>query len=141
MTVKEYLQRYADAERVVRRLEREYEKESELIDNIRSGLGGDGTPRGSGTSREVEEKAIRLAEKALEWKEAKLEAIQIRQEVFEAIQEVSGDAGDVLYERYINLKSWKNVADSVGYSKSQTHALHRKGLALVKVRTQSDTYV
>lgn len=136
MTVKEYLQQYENAARVARRLKREYENELEQIDNIRSGLGGDGTPRGSGTSRSVEEKAIRLADKALEWKTAELEAIQLRQEIFDVINTVPDEMGDVLYERYINLKSWSEVAKAVGYSKSRTHTLHRKALAFLKDRTQ-----
>ena len=136
MTVKEYLQQYENAARVARRLKREYENELEQIDNIRSGLGGDGTPRGSGTSRSVEKKAIRLADKALEWKTAELEAIQLRQEIFDVINTVPDEMGDVLYERYINLKSWSEVAKAVGYSKSRTHTLHRKALAFLKDRTQ-----
>lgn len=136
MTVKEYLQQYENAARIARRLKREYENELEQIDNIRSGLGGDGTPRGSGTSRSVEEKAIRLADKALEWKTAELEAIQLRQEIFDVINTVPDEMGDVLYERYINLKSWSEVAKAVGYSKSRTHTLHRKALAFLKDRTQ-----
>lgn len=141
MTAKEYLQQYEDAVRIANRLKTEYEKEVEQIDSIRSALGGDGTPRGGGISRVVENRAIKLADKALELKQAELDAIRIRQEVFDVIREIPGEKGDVLYERYINLKSWSQVARAVGYSKSRTHDLHREALDLIKVRTQSDSQV
>lgn len=140
MTVKEYLQQYADAVRIAERLKTEYKDELDQIDNIRSALGGDGLPKGGGISKTVEERAIRLADKALEYKQAELDAIRIRQEIFDAISAVPGEKGDVLYERYINLKSWGEVAKTVGYSKSRTHDLHNEALTLVKVRTQSDTH-
>ena len=132
MTAKEYLQQYADAVRIAQRLKTEYEDELDQIDNIRSALGGDGLPKGGGISKTVEERAIRLADKALEWKHAELDAIRIRQEIFETIMSVPGAEGDVLYERYINLKSWSKVAQTIGYSKRQACNLERRGLELVK---------
>ena len=152
MTAKEYLQQYGDAVRIAERLKKEYDQELLKIDAVRSTLGGDGTPHGTGISRATEDKAIRLADKALELKDAELEAIQIRQEVFDLISTVPGEKGDVLYERYINYirdnetgrlrqKTWREVAAAVGYSKSRAHDLHNEALDLIKVRTQSDTHM
>lgn len=132
MTAKEYLQQYADAARVVRRLRIEYEEELVLIDNIQSPLGGDGTPRTGAISKSVEDKAIRLADKALELKEAELEAIRIRQEVFDVINKIPGEPGEVLYFRYVQLKSWGEISDIVGYSKRHIGRLHAEGLAQVQ---------
>lgn len=139
MTAKEYLQQYGEAVRIAERLKTEYDQELLKIDAVRSTLGGDGTPHGTGISRATEDKAIRLADKALELKDAELEAVRIRQEVFDLIRTVPGEKGDVLYERYINLKSWGEVAAAVGYSKSRTHDLHNEALDMIKVRTQSDS--
>lgn len=133
MTAKEYLQQYGEAVRIAERLKSEYLREMELIDTVSSTLGGDGTPHGGGVSRATEDKAIRLADKALEWKDAELEAIRIRQEVFDVIRRVPGEKGDVLFERYINLKSWDEVAKAVVCSKRKAHYLHREGLAAVNV--------
>lgn len=129
MTAKEYLQQYGEAVRVAERLKTEYDQELLKIDAVRSTLGGDGTPHGTGISRATEDKAIRLADKALELKDAELEAVRIRQEVFDLIRTVPGEKGDVLYERYINLKSWSEVAAAVGYSERHVYNLHREGLA------------
>ena len=131
MTAKEFLQQYGEAVRIAERIKTEYDQEQDLIDSVRSALGGDGTPHGGGISKATENKAIKLADKALELKDAELEAISIRQKVFDVIRTVPGEKGDVLYERYINLKSWDDVADSVGYSKRHARNLHDEALGVV----------
>ena len=143
MTAKEYLQQYGEAVRVAERLKTEYDQELLKIDAVRSTLGGDGTPHGTGISRATEDKAIRLADKALELKDAELDAIRIRQEVFDLIRTVPGEKGDVLYERYINLvedketgrlrlKTWDEVAEAVKYSKRHARNLHDEALDIVQ---------
>lgn len=132
MTAKEFLQQYGEAVRIAERIKTEYDQEQELIDSVRSALGGDGVPHGGGISKATENKAIKLADKALELKDAELEAISIRQKVFDVIRTVPGDKGDVLYERYINLKSWDEVADSVGYSKRHARNLHDEAIDIVQ---------
>lgn len=132
MTAKEFLQQYGEAVRIAERIKTEYDQEQDLIDSVRSALGGDGTPHGGGISKATENKAIKLADKALELKDAELEAIRIRQKVFDVIRMVPGENGDVLYERYINLKSWDEVADSVGYSKRHARNLHDEAIDIVQ---------
>lgn len=132
MTAKEFLQQYGEAVRIAEMVKTEYDQEQDLIDSVRSALGGDGTPHGGGISKATENKAIKLADKALELKDAELEAISIRQKVFDVIRTVPGEKGDVLYERYINLKSWDEVADSVGYSKRHTRNLHDEAIDIVQ---------
>ena len=131
MTAKEFLQQYGEAVRIAERIKTEYDQEQDLIDSVRSALGGDGVPHGGGISKATENKAIKLADKALELKDAELEAIRIRQKVFDVIRTVPGEKGDVLYERYINLKSWDEVANSVGYSKRHARNLHDEALEVV----------
>lgn len=132
MTAKEFLQQYGEAVRIAERIKTEYDQEQDLIDSVRSALGGDGIPHGGGISKATENKAIKLADKALELKDAELEAIRIRQKVFDVIMAVPGEKGDVLYERYINLKSWDEVADSVGYSKRHARNLHDEAIDIVQ---------
>lgn len=132
MTAKEFLQQYGESVRIAEMIKTEYDQEKDLIDSVRSALGGDGTPHGGGISKATENKAIKLADKALELKDAELEAISIRQKVFDVIRTVPGEKGDVLYERYINLKSWDEVADSVGYSKRHARNLHDEAIDIVQ---------
>lgn len=131
MTAKEYLRQYERAENKVRRYREEYESETLLIDAIRSLSNNDGMPHGSGISRPTEEKAIRLVDKRLRLIDAEVEAMQIRQELFDFIDGIDGIEGVILYEKYINLMTWEEVCCKVGYSWSQTHRYHRRALALV----------
>lgn len=131
MNAKEYLEQYKFAAYRIRRLEEELEEEYLLIDAVRSLSDNDGLPRGNGISKPVEERAIRLADKIAELDRARLDALEIRREVFDTIQKVEGVSGDVLYLRYIKLMTWENVAASVHYSRKQTYHYHAIGLAKV----------
>ena len=131
MTAKEYLRRYEEAKRQERRMRTEYEKELELIDSVRSTLGGDGMPHGSGVSKRVEDMAIRLSDKAAQWKMAELDAIRVRQEVYELISKVPGVEGEVLFERYVNLRKWEEICVELHYSWHGIHAAHRRALKIV----------
>ena len=127
MTAKEYLNRYKEAERDVQRLKKEYKEELEKIDSIQSGL-GDGSPHGTGISKKVEMQALRLVDKALDCQQAIIDAIQIRQEIFDTVQKLTGAKKDVIYERYIQLKTWSSIAEDLHYAPRQIYYIHRAAL-------------
>ena len=134
MTAKEYLKQYEYAVDRVRRYEEEYENESLLIDAIRSASDNDGMPHGSGISKPTEDKAVRLADRALRLTEARLEAIRIRQDVFDLIDSIDGIEGDVLYLRYVKLHKWEEICVMLHYSWQGIHLIHRRALAVVESR-------
>ena len=134
MTAKEYLRQYEYAVDRVRRYEEEYENESLLIDAIRSASDNDGMPHGSGISKPTEDKAVRLADRALRLTEARLEAIRIRQDVFDLIDSIDGIEGDVLYLRYVKLHKWEEICVMLHYSWQGIHLIHRRALAVVESR-------
>lgn len=131
MTAKEYLEQYEQAVRQAKRMQNEYERELDLIDSVRSTLGGDGMPHGSGISKRVEDQAIRLADKAAQWKIAQLDALHLAQEVFETISKVPDIDGDILYERYINLHKWADICVLLHISWYSVHDHHRRALRMV----------
>ncbi len=132
MKAKEYLKQYEDLNRIAKRLEAEYQLEIEKIDAIGSTLSGEpGMPHGTGISRKTEDKAIRLADKALKWKEAELEALQKRQEVFELIHDIRGVEGDVLYHKYIELMKWEEIALVMNYTVRGIWYVHGRALQIV----------
>ena len=139
MTAKEYLRQYEELNRKAEQHRQEYLLEMERIDAIGSTLAGDGQPHGSGVSKKTEDKAIRLAEKAMRWKMAELDAIEKRQEIYELISQIKGVEGDVLYQRYINLRKWEEVCILVHYSWNGVHRAHRR--ALIKVQNILDNRV
>lgn len=131
MTAKEFLRQYEDADLRVKRLDDEYKKEMEMIDAIKSSADYDTQPRSKTLKRTVEDRAIRLADKAEKRMEAKLEAIAIRQEVFDVINKVKGDEGkrsEALYNKYIRLMTWEEVCVTMGYSWGGIHGLHKRAL-------------
>lgn len=130
MDGKAFLEQYRHKELLLSRVREEYRKELDQIDSIRSALDNSGAPSGQ-TSRQVEIRAMRLAEKAERLKEAELEALATRQKVFDLIARVEGVKGAVLYERYINLKKWEDVAAAVCYEERQTRRLHDEGVRIV----------
>ena len=132
MTAREFLEQYKEAERTVTKLRTEYLEQMEQVDNIRSALGGDGMPRSGEVSKKVESQAVKLAEKAEELLQAEADALALRQKVFRVVSAVPGDPGDVLHERYVNLRKWTQVAEILGYSEENCYKLHNKGLDMVE---------
>lgn len=132
MTAKEYLRQYEKAHKRAMRCREEYENESVSIDAIKSLSNVDGMPHGSGISKPTEEKAIRLADKRLRLIDAELEALRVKQEVFDMVNGIEGDIGDILFERYINLRKWEEICILVHLSWRQVHRLHAKGLSIVE---------
>lgn len=130
MTAKEFLNQYKILSKKVDGLRAEYQAQRAAIDSIRTSLEGEGG-RTLEISRPVERMAVKLAEKAEELKEAETEALRIRQEIVEVIIDVPGVAGRVLYERFVLLKRWGDVAAAVGYEKRQVQRYYKKGLELV----------
>lgn len=132
MTAKEFLKRYEYADLRARRYEEEYRLEHELIGSI--SINYDGMPHGSGISRKTENEALKLAEKAEKYIDAKLEAIRIRQEVFDLISDIDDYEGEILYQRYIKLLKWEAVCIVVHLSWYAVHDHHKKALAIVQKR-------
>ena len=131
MTAKEYLKQYADAESRVRRLEAEYAKEQELIDAVRSTANYDELPKNKSNKRAAEDKILRLADRQLALTQAKIEAIDIRQEVFDTVNKVNGPEGEVLYHRWIMLRRWEEICVIMGYSWRGIHTLHNRALSQI----------
>lgn len=132
MTAKEYLRQYEYAAKRIKRLEEEYEAERLQIDAVRSVSDNDGMPHGNGISKPTEEKAIRLADKLQELADARLEAVEIRREVFNFVDGIGGEEGEVLYYRYIKLLLWREVADEMGYTERAVFSIHARALAIVE---------
>lgn len=132
MTAKDFLKQYEYAVKRIRRLEEEYEAETLLIDAVRSVSDNDGMPHGSGISKPTEEKAVRLADKKLRLIQARLDAVEIRQNVFDVIDSIGGIEADVLYEKYINLRTWAEVCDAVCYTWHPVRLAWHRGLDQVQ---------
>ena len=132
MTAKEFLKRYEYADLRAKRYEDEYKLEHELIGSI--SINYDGMPHGNGISRKTENDALKLAEKAERCVTARLDAIRVRQEVFDLISDIDGVEGEILYQRYIKLLKWEAVCIVVHLSWYAVHDHHKKALSIVQNR-------
>ena len=132
MTAKEYLRQYEYASKRAARYREEYELELLKVDAVRSLSDNDGMPHGTGISKPTEDKAIRLADKALKWQQAELDAIEVRQEVFDTICDIPGEEGELLYYRYVQLMFWKDIASVMMYSERAVYKIHGRALRLVE---------
>ena len=134
MKAKEFLKQYEYAMDYVARCENEYNEAVENIDAIGSTLSGDGQPHGTGISRKTENRAIDLVTAKEKWAQAKADAFQIRQEVVNLIIDIPGIEGKVLYERYINLLTWEQIAEKLFYSYTGIFYAHNRALGIVDKR-------
>lgn len=128
LAAKDYMDKYGDACRRVRQCEEQLERENLEVDAIRSASDNDGMPHGNTVGRPTEEKAIKLVDCGIDLFDARDEARRVQREIFEVAYQVGGVEADVLIERYIKLKDWRDVYKSVNYAESQTHRYHRAGL-------------
>lgn len=141
MTAKEFLRQYEYADRRVRRLETEYHDELIMVDAIRSASDNDGMPHGSGISKPTEEKALRLADTHLRLLEAKIDAVEKRQRVFDAINDIDGIEGDLLFQRYVKLRKWEEICILLHYSWHGIHSAHRRALEMVERALKGTAYM
>lgn len=133
---KDYLNTYREYAEIERRKLEAYELEVEKIDRIPTAFNApDGIPiPGNRNHSRTEENAIRLSERREAWQIAALNALEVRQEIFDVINSIDGIESDVLYERYINLRTWNAVSIAADVSLSGTHKAHRRGLEIVQER-------
>ena len=61
-----------------------------------------------------------------------------RQKIFDLVSNIPGEEGTVLKLRYIDGKIWEDISDSMFYSTTHTHKLHRRGLQIVQDRLDQD---
>lgn len=146
MTANQYLKQYEYAVKRAARYRDEYERESLLIDAVRSLSDNDGMPHGSGISKPTEVKAVRLADKKLRLIDAQLEAIRLRQEIFDTVMGLDGLEADVLVERYLNLdenghlQTWESVCDHVHYSWPTVRTAWHRGIDAVEKLLNTRSY-
>lgn len=138
MNAKQFLKQYEEAVSIAENLRRYYEEEQEKIDAIGSTLGGEpGMPHGTGISRKTEDKAIRLADAQARWKEAEIDALLVRDRVFNLIWDIPGIEGKVLYDRYIDLMTWEKIAEKRSYSYTGIFYVHNRALEIVEKKLSS----
>ena len=129
----EYLEQYEYAFYAANRARKSYELEMERIDAIGSTLSGEpGMPHGTGVSKKTEDKAVKLADKASEWLDAEERSQIVMEEVSNFINRIPGIEGVALYQRYIQLLGWREIADNLVYSESGIFKVRERALKIAE---------
>ena len=135
----EYLEQYEYAIYAANRARANYELENERIDAIGSTLSNDpGMPHGTGISKKTENKAIRLADKAQKWLDAEEQAQIKLEEITDFINGIPGVEGMVLYQRYVLLLGWREIAENLVYSESGIFKVRDRALAIAERKLADD---
>ena len=127
MTTKEYLKQYQKMMEEVRCLDVEIE---ELWTQLTSATSNnDGMPKGTVQDRQTKLHAI-MADKLQTKRSKKQVAEDIMAEVLETIDKVTDpNHRQLLFERYIQDKEWKDIADDISYTEEYVRGeLHGKAL-------------
>ena len=127
MTTKEYLKQYQKMMEEVRCLDVEIE---ELWTQLTSATSSnDGMPKGTVQDRQTKLHAI-MADKLQTKRSKKQVAEDIMAEVLQTIDKVTDpNHRQLLFERYIQDKEWKDIADDISYTEEYVRGeLHGKAL-------------
>ena len=127
MTTKEYLKQYQKMMEEVRCLDVEIE---ELWTQLTSATSNnDGMPKGTVQDRQTKLHAI-MADKLQTKRSKKQVAEEVMAEVLETIDKVTDpNHRQLLFERYIQDKEWKDIADDISYTEEYVRGeLHGKAL-------------
>lgn len=116
MTAREFLKKYEYALDRVELCREQYIIESLQIDAIRSASDNDGMPHGNGKSDPTANKAVKLSNRLQRLIDAEQEALEIQQNIFDAVMQVGGIESKVLVARYLKLMKWEDVCKEVNYS-------------------------
>lgn len=146
MNAEKYLQQYEKMAHTIRNIEYEIEvmkcHEEELVNDsvsVRSTSDIDGLPHGTNigdptatTAIEIGEKLERLRdsieERQLKLSDARLEAFDVRNDVFNAVMLTSGVIQDVLYARYVLLYDERGCCDYIHYERTKMYEFTRAGI-------------
>ena len=132
MDIKDYLRQYEYALYNAERARKNYELETDRIDAIGSTLSGDGQPHGSGISRKTEDKAVRLADKAKKWLDAEEEAQIKLEEITDFINSIPGIEGVALYQRYVMMLGWREIAENLSYTESGIFKVRERAMTIAE---------
>ena len=88
-----------------------------------------GQPRGSRSGDSLSSAIAKIEELEGYLDERIDESLALKKEIVERIEAVENDEHrTILYLRYINLKTWEQIATNMGYDVSWLHRLHGKAL-------------
>jgi len=131
-TVKEYLRSYGKVVKEMRKIENELNYLREEYDAIRSSSDNDGMPHGTSIGSPTESKAIKVVDLMNKNKEdyesMRKQRTERRDKVFRLIMMTEGLEQEILYSRYIQLKTFRVIAEELKISERHCARVHGNAL-------------
>ncbi len=125
---KQWLQRYRDAKKDVRRLEEEIKELEDMQKNAQAVRYTD-MPKGSSSQSDLSDYIVRIEKISQDIYKAKCQKAKVFQEIRNAIEQLpTADERAVMSYRYLRLMTWEKISEEIGYSWRQVHYLHNKAL-------------
>lgn len=125
---KEYLSRYRDHVRRIRRIESELAELLEMRSG--SGMNNDGMPRSPSGKNDLSGYAAELDELERSLREERCERVLIYKDIAKRIKLLqSENEKDVLFYRYIKGMEWWEIAEKMNYTERWVLKIHGKALA------------
>lgn len=126
MEAKDLLQHYDDCVLKEKRLKSEILWEKETIKSL------DLISRQM--TRQMKDKLTNIEKKIRIYEEELVKVSEERQKIHDLITEIPGLEGEVLTRRYVNGEIWEDICESMFYSWSYIHKLHKRALQMVQDR-------
>lgn len=127
--VKQWLLRYREARKDVRRLEEELRELVEIQRGI-SAIGYTDMPKGGSGQGDLSEFMVRQENAVSKIREAQARRFDLLQEIEKVINSLpAADERDIITMRYISGKPWHAICNICGYEWAQVHRIHLKALA------------
>ena len=126
--VKQWLWRYREAKKDVRRYENELH---ELIETQEStgAIEYSDMPKGSGSQSDLSDYMVKRDEAWKRIMKARYKRIVVFQEIKNVIEQLkNADAREIMSSRYISGKQWETICTECGYSWRQMHRIQCKSL-------------
>ena len=141
MTTKEYLSQAFDLARLVRAKESRIQDLRDKQTRIAQATAGVKVQSSPGPDSMGELAAI-LLDLIADYERDCLRLLQLQDDIEDTISQVESPAHYlVLFQRYVNLKKWEDIAADAGYGLRHTHKLHGQALVyLDEMLFAHDTY-
>lgn len=133
MRTKEYLQQAYKIDRILRSRFRQIESLESLATSATQAFGS--TPLSSRTNgSKVENMAVRIVDLKNETERDSERLLRIRADIARAIRSVNDLTLEyVLEERYLNFRTFDQIADDMSMSRDHIFRLHRRAVSLVHI--------
>lgn len=129
--VKQWLWRYREAKKDVRRLEEELEELTESQESTGAIKYSD-MPKGSGSQADLSDYMVEREKLWRKIHKARYKKIQIFKEVKNVIDRLpTADARFILSERYLKGKPWEKICVECDYEWAQMHRVHCRTLSKI----------